>query len=66
MAQPVPLLCVQQDGLAAANLTPAQRLWAEANDFTGQRGRLVRMIKGGGSKAPRYGPRSEMRDIRNI
>ena len=41
MAQPVPLLCVQQDGLAAANLTPAQRLWAEANDFTGQRGRLL-------------------------
>ncbi|MGV8855938.1 MAG: leucyl aminopeptidase family protein [Devosia sp.] len=41
MAMPVPVICVQQDVLDAAGLSPAQRLWADANDFAGQRGRLL-------------------------
>lgn len=32
--------------------------------YAGQRGRVVRLLKGGGSSPPRYGPKSEVRDIR--
>ncbi len=31
--------------------------------WTGQRGRVARMVKGGGRKAPRFGPRVEIFDI---
>ena len=41
MSNPVPVVCVEEGGLAAAAITPAQRAWAQANDFTGQRGRLL-------------------------
>lgn len=34
--------------------------------YEGQRGRVVRMIKGGGHKAPVFGPKTEARDIRDI
>lgn len=37
----IPLICVEEGGLAAANLPPAQDAWAEANGFSGQRGRLL-------------------------
>lgn len=32
--------------------------------YTGQRGRVVRLLKGGGKAPPRYGPRLAIRDIR--
>jgi leucyl aminopeptidase len=37
----IPVICVEEGGLAAADLTAAQRGWAEANGFSGQRGRLL-------------------------
>jgi len=41
MSNPIPVICVEQGGLAAADLTPVQHAWAQANDFSGQRGRLL-------------------------
>ncbi|MBU1304801.1 MAG: leucyl aminopeptidase family protein [Alphaproteobacteria bacterium] len=41
MTAATPLICVVDNGLAAAGLTPAQLAWAEANGFSGQRGRLL-------------------------
>ena len=37
----IPLICVEEEGLAAAGLSPAHSAWAEANGFAGQRGRLL-------------------------
>lgn len=37
----IPVICVGEGDLAAAGITPAQRGWAEANGFSGQRGRLL-------------------------
>ncbi len=34
--------------------------------FRGQRGRVVRLLKGSGSLPPKWGPRSEVRDIRGM
>lgn len=34
--------------------------------YAGQRGRVVRLLKAGGAKAPRFGPRMPVRDIRGI
>ncbi|MBX2800481.1 MAG: hypothetical protein KTR31_22575 [Myxococcales bacterium] len=34
--------------------------------YRGQRGRVVRMLKGGGTAPPKWGPRSEARDIRGL
>lgn len=41
MSKPIPVICVPEGGLEAAPLTPAQQAWAGANDFAGQRGRLL-------------------------
>src|SRR3954447_267308 len=43
MAQPkvLPLVLVEEGGLAAAGLSKRQVQWAAANGFTGQRGRLL-------------------------
>ena len=41
MSNPIPVICVSEGGLAAASITPAQRAWADANGFAGQRGRLL-------------------------
>ena len=41
MSNPIPVICVEEGGLAATTITPAQHAWATANDFTGQRGRLL-------------------------
>jgi leucyl aminopeptidase len=43
MSNSIPVICVEHDGLAAAGITPDQRAWADANGFTGQRGRLLPM-----------------------
>ena len=37
----LPLICIVEGGLGEAGLTPARRAWAEANGFSGQRGRLL-------------------------
>ncbi|UJW84882.1 leucyl aminopeptidase family protein [Devosia sp. SL43] len=37
----IPVICVEEGGLAAADITSAQRGWADANGFSGQRGRLL-------------------------
>ena len=34
--------------------------------YAGQRNRVVRLLKSGGRKPPRYGPRAEVRDIRGM
>jgi len=34
--------------------------------YAGQRGRVVRLIKLGGSMPPKWGPRSDVRDIRGM
>ncbi|WP_323014858.1 leucyl aminopeptidase family protein, partial [Devosia sp.] len=41
MTASLPLICVQQDVLERAGLSPAHRAWAQANGFAGQRGRLL-------------------------
>ena len=40
-AKTIPVVCVEEGGLAQADVTQAQRSWAKANDFSGQRGRLL-------------------------
>ena len=37
----LPLICVEEDGLANVSLSDMQRAWADANSFAGQRGRLL-------------------------
>ena len=37
----IPLICVEDGQLAAAGLPGPQQVWAEANGFSGQRGRLL-------------------------
>lgn len=37
----IPVICVEEGALAAAVLTDPQRVWALANGFAGQRGRLL-------------------------
>ena len=37
----IPLICVEEGDLAAATLTDTQRIWVDANGFSGQRGRLL-------------------------
>src|SRR3546814_781769 len=34
----LPLICVEEGGLAAANLSATHAAWAQANGFSGQRG----------------------------
>ncbi|WDR00656.1 leucyl aminopeptidase family protein [Devosia sp. J2-20] len=41
MSKPIPVVCVQEGELASAGLSPAQLAWAQASDFSGQRGRLL-------------------------
>lgn len=41
MPNSIPVSCVEEGGLAAVDITPTQRAWAQANEFTGQRGRLL-------------------------
>jgi len=41
MSNPTPIICVEEGSLESADITPAQRAWAQANDFAGQRGRLL-------------------------
>ena len=46
MSNPIPVICVEEGGLATAAITPGQRAWALANDFSGQRGRLLPLPDG--------------------
>lgn len=41
MTASLPLICIPEGELARAALSPAHRLWAEANSFTGQSGQLL-------------------------
>lgn len=41
MSKPIPVVCVQEGELASAGLSSAQLAWAQASDFSGQRGRLL-------------------------
>ena len=41
MSNPTPIICVEEGSLESADITPAQRAWAQANEFSGQRGRLL-------------------------
>lgn len=41
MSAALPIICVPENGVASAGLTPQQMGWAEANGFAGQRGRLL-------------------------
>ena len=34
--------------------------------YAGRRGQVARMVKGSGTKAPRFGPRGDVRDIRGV
>ena len=45
----LPLICIEEGGLTAASLSPAHVAWAEANGFTGQRGRLLALPGQGGA-----------------
>jgi leucyl aminopeptidase len=45
----LPLICVEEGNLAAANLSVAHAAWAEANGFSGQRGRLLALPGQGGA-----------------
>ena len=45
----IPLICVEEGELAAANLSEAQGAWAAANGFSGQRGRLLAQPGEGGA-----------------
>ena len=47
----IPVICVEEGDLAGAGLTPAHRVWASANGFTGQRGRLLALPGGEGALA---------------
>jgi leucyl aminopeptidase len=40
-AKTIPVVCVEEGGLVDADITQAQRRWAAANGFSGQRGRLL-------------------------
>lgn len=37
----IPLICVEEGGVAGAGLADSNRAWAAANGFTGQRGKLL-------------------------
>lgn len=43
-----PVICIPADGLANASLSASQRRWAEANGFSGQRGRLLALPEADG------------------
>ena len=45
----LPLICVEEGDLAAAKLSAPHAAWAEANGFTGQRGRLLALPGQGGA-----------------
>ncbi|HEY8576090.1 MAG TPA: leucyl aminopeptidase family protein [Devosia sp.] len=47
----IPIICIEEGGLAAAGLQGEQASWAAANGFTGQRGRLLAMPGEGGRVA---------------
>ena len=46
MPAALPVICVSENGFAAASLTPDQLGWAQANGFSGQRGRLLPLPDG--------------------
>jgi len=48
MAETLPLICVDEGGALPETLTAAQRRWAEANGFKGERGRLLPLPGEGG------------------
>ena len=43
----LPLICVAEGEATAAGIRPGQARWAEANGFTGQRGRLLALPRRG-------------------
>ena len=47
--QTMPLICVADGGLADAGLSDVGRAWADANDFSGQRGCLLALPAGDGT-----------------
>ncbi|HEV7277216.1 MAG TPA: leucyl aminopeptidase family protein [Devosiaceae bacterium] len=50
-SEPLPLICVEEGRLDAADLQQPQLAWAAANRFSGQRGRLLPLPGEGGSVA---------------
>jgi endonuclease III len=51
--------------LAGERRADDERMMALLEPYAGQRGQLVRQLKGGGAKPPRRGPKTEVRDIRD-
>ncbi|MHA6730758.1 leucyl aminopeptidase family protein [Devosia sp. A369] len=47
----IPLICVEEGGLPGADLSAAHHAWAGANDFAGQRGRLLALPGSDGALA---------------
>ncbi|MFN4210559.1 MAG: leucyl aminopeptidase family protein [Devosia sp.] len=47
----IPVICVEEGSLAAAELPPMHGAWAAANGFTGQRGRLLALPEADGGLA---------------
>lgn len=47
----IPVICLEDGGLAGAGLTDEHRAWAAANGFSGQRGRLLALPGADGSLA---------------
>lgn len=47
----MPVICVSDNDLKSADLTPARMAWAKANGFTGQAGQLLALPSTSGDKA---------------
>lgn len=47
----LPIICIADDGLDAADLAPEQARWAKANDFSGQMGKLLALPSNTGEKS---------------
>jgi leucyl aminopeptidase len=41
MSKSLPIICVAENGVDAANISAAQKAWAKSNGFTGQPGKLL-------------------------
>lgn len=50
-SSPIPLICIEEGKLGEAGLSQRQQAWAEANGFSGQRGRLLPLPDGAGALA---------------
>jgi 3-methyladenine DNA glycosylase/8-oxoguanine DNA glycosylase len=70
-ADAVPLADIHLPNIVATNLAGEPRATDERmlellQPYAGARGLVVRLLKTGGAKAPRYGPRMDVNDIRGL